>query len=109
MHGRGMVGLVMGLVMLMAAPAFAGTRTITVTGTVSEAVRITVNGIEATVDASGSFSVEIVLQEGDNTITVTATDAVGNTAEALVQVGLDTIPPVIRITSPTEGQLFGAN
>ena len=39
------------------------------------------------------------LVEGQNTIVVTATDAIGNTAQALINVTLDTIPPTLSITS----------
>jgi len=101
--------IVVGLSVGLSAPAFAGTRNITVTGTVSEATAVKVNGVSATVDAQGSFSAAIVLSEGDNTITAEATDAVGNKGQVSVMVNLDTVAPIINITSPTDGALFGAN
>jgi hypothetical protein len=43
------------------------------------------------------------LAEGRNTIIRSATDAAGNTGTASATVTLDTHPPVVTITSPTEG------
>ena len=91
------------------ATAFAGSRTITVTGTIDDPeAAVMVNGVAATI-ASGSYSAAITLTaEGDNTITATATDRAGNSATASVTVSLDTVPPVLVISSPSNGQLFGA-
>jgi hypothetical protein len=106
---KGMQGwLVIGIWLLGAVPAFAGTKIITVTGTVDDAVAtVTVNGAAATL-TGGSFSTAVTLTEGDNTITAVASDPAGNSSSASVEVSLDTVPPVIVISSPTDGQLFGA-
>lgn len=80
----------------------------TVTGTVSEAdatVAVDVGGppVAATVVDTG-FSADVVLAEGANTISAAATDAVGNTGPSdSVQVTLDTVDPVVDITSPDVG------
>ena len=91
------------------APAFAGSRTITVTGTIDDPeATVTVNGTPATI-SNGGYSAGITLtSEGQNTITATATDPAGNSATASVTVSLDTVPPVLVISSPSSGQLFGA-
>ena len=91
------------------ATAFAGSRTITVTGTIDDPeAAVMVNGVAATI-ASGGYSAVITLTaEGDNTITATATDKAGNSSTASVTVALDTVPPVLVISSPNNGQLFGA-
>jgi len=103
-------GLILGLCGVLAADALAGTRTITVTGKVDDPTAIVkVNSATATVDALGVFSGSVTLQEGANTITITATDAVGNVGQASVKVSLDTVPPVVTITSPKDGRVFGAN
>lgn len=103
-------GLILGLCGVLAVDALAGTRAITVTGKVDDPTAIVkVNGVTATVDALGVFSGSVTLQEGMNTITVTATDAVGNVGQTSVQVSLDTVAPVLTITSPKDGQMFGAN
>ena len=100
-----------GLAVWLAAgtAAFAGSRTITVTGTIDDpGATVTVNGTPATI-SSGDFSASITLtSEGQNTITATATDPAGNSATASVTVALDTVPPVLVISSPSSGQLFGA-
>jgi hypothetical protein len=61
--------------------------TITVTGTASDAsdiASVTVNGLPAT--GTTSWNAEITLTEGENTITVVATDTSGNTATETVTV-----------------------
>ena len=75
--------------------------TFTVTGTVSDEhlSGVTVNGTAAAVDG-GTFSLEITLTEGPNSITATATDTAGNTATATGSVLLDTLPPALTVTSP---------
>ncbi len=72
-----------------------------VSGSTEPNATVVVNGVDAAVSGSGQFSVEIVLQEGANTITATATDAAGNQAQASVSVTLDTTPPAVTITSPS--------
>jgi peptidoglycan hydrolase CwlO-like protein len=52
---------------------------VTVAGTVEANVKLVVNGIYVDT-SSGTFSANIALQVGDNPITVTATDAAGNSA-----------------------------
>ncbi|GGX56074.1 hypothetical protein [Saccharospirillum salsuginis] len=49
-----------------------------------------------TPDSTGAFSLDLTMTEGDNTLTVTALDRAQNSAEATVQAGLDTTPPVIE-------------
>lgn len=55
--------------------------------------QITVNGINATI-GDGTYSAELTLEEGMNTITVVATDTTGNTDTETTQIVLDTISPV---------------
>ena len=77
---------------------------ITVTGTVTDASTTTVdvNGVTATV-SGGTFTASVPLVEGSNTITVTATDAAGNTGTDTLTVISDTVAPAIAITSPADG------
>lgn len=98
-----------GLWLGVSSVAVAGTRTITVTGTLDDSqAKITVNGTAATIGSSGTFSAPVTLTEGSNTITVTATDPAGNNVSASVAVDLDTVPPVVTISWPSDGQLLGA-
>lgn len=49
----------------------------------------------ATVNANGSFSKNIMLVEGTNTITIVSTDSAGKTTTVTRSVILDTVPPII--------------
>lgn len=81
-------------------------RTMTVTGTASDSgsglESVTVNGAEAVV-SGGAFSAGVTLQEGANTVTVTATDRVGHTTTVTRSVLCDTQKPVLTLVSPAEG------
>jgi hypothetical protein len=83
---------------------------ITVPGTIDDiaitSAVLTLNGASTNIPVSaGSFSQEITLVEGPNTISISATDAAGNTGSAAISVTLDTTAPIITITSPTDGSL----
>ncbi|MBU1158607.1 MAG: hypothetical protein KKE24_04635 [Candidatus Thermoplasmatota archaeon] len=62
------------------------TSTVTVSGTTEIGVTLGINGISVVVESDGSFACEIALFEGNNTITVTATDASDNSASTSVNV-----------------------
>ena len=88
--------------------AATNTNKITVSGTTNDAtsssvtVKITVNGTDqgsVTVATNGSFSKEITLVEGSNSIVVTATDAAGKLTTVTRTVTLDTSAPVIQSAS----------
>lgn len=62
---------------------------VTVSGTISEAVTaVTVNGVDAAIVGT-TFSAQVPLNVGRNTLTAIATDAAGNTATATATVYLD--------------------
>jgi Glucodextranase, domain B/Bacterial Ig domain len=67
---------------------------ITVTGTVDDpSATVTVNGTMAIVSPDGTFTAEgVPLQEGENTLTVVATDSCGNQGEDQVSVRFQTVP-----------------
>jgi bacillopeptidase F (M6 metalloprotease family) len=77
-------------------------RVITVTGSVSDAHMgsVNVNGTAASVQADGSFVVELVGQAGANTVTVTATDLAGNVSTATRTVQIDTGGPALNNLQP---------
>jgi bacillopeptidase F len=94
------------------AEGFATNRdAITVTGTVADEhlAAVTVNGQAVTV-ANGSFSYKMLVNEGDNLITVVATDLAHNTTTVERHVTVDTAAPAITNVTPaadvtlTEGQ-----
>lgn len=82
---------------------------VTVSGTAaagSDAVTlssVTVNGTKVTVAADGTFSTEVPINEGDNTITIVATDSLGKNTTVTRHVTLDSTVPVITdiVTTPT--------
>jgi len=75
----------------------------TIVGTVSGSPEPTVdvNGQAATV-TGGSFTIDLALAEGSNTVTATATNSQG-TANDAITVVLDTVAPVVTISVPADG------
>lgn len=73
--------------------------TIVVSGYTSDSlstpVSVTVNGITVTVDSEGYFTTTVSLSEGNNTITVVATDAVGLSTTVTRTVNYNNTPPEI--------------
>ena len=62
----------------------------------SKPVTVTVNGTAVAVNSDGTFSKEITLTNGSNTITVVAKDKAGKTTTVTRKVTLDTGAPVIK-------------
>lgn len=79
--------------------------TITVSGTTNDATSspttITVNGNAVTVSANGSFSTTVTLTEGENTITIIATDAAGKTSTVIRHVTRNSKVPQIKSVAIT--------
>lgn len=79
--------------------------TLTVKGTTddetSKPVAITVNGVPIPVTNSGTFSKDVTLKEGSNTITIVAKDKAGKTTTVTRTVKLDSAPPVIKSATIT--------
>ena len=73
------------------------------TGTVDDpAAVVIVNGILAT-NFGGVFTAQdVILREGNNLLTATATNAGGAAGTASVNVVLDTTPPTVMIDSPSD-------
>ena len=63
---------------------------------------VTVNGITAAI-SGGTWSVDLTLVEGSNTITAVAEDYAGNTDSAAITVVLDRVAPTIDITDDLGG------
>ena len=60
----------------------------------SSPVTLKVNGAAVTVGENGKWSTQVTLKEGENTITVVATDAAGKATTVVRKVTLDTSAPV---------------
>jgi RHS repeat-associated protein len=79
---------------------------ITVTGSVEDAtsVALTIDGQPVSLGGGGAFSASVTLaNEGENTLTLLATDAAGNTTELVLHVIRDATPPALSVTSPEDG------
>jgi hypothetical protein len=76
----------------------------TLTNATGNETGVTVNGIMATVYGDHFMANHVPLQEGENTLTATATDIDGNTASASNTVYVETTGDYIRITAnPVSG------
>lgn len=75
-------------------------KTVTVTGKTDDAtskpVTVTVNGATVTVGTDGTFTKEVTLAEGANTITIVAKDKAGKTTTVTRRVTVNTSAPVIK-------------
>jgi RHS repeat-associated protein len=65
----------------------------TISGTLSEAALVTINGDPVLTDSNNAFSRSVTLTEGKNTFTIVAQDGAGNVAQRVLNLFLDTIPP----------------
>ena len=86
-------------------PALTAVPTLTIQGVVESGATLSVNGLEPPVQADGSFSVTLELSEGLNTIVIAAVDYLGTRKEIVREVVLDTLPPEIRILTPSPGHV----
>ncbi|MBN1407519.1 MAG: hypothetical protein JW956_07015, partial [Calditrichaceae bacterium] len=76
---------------------------IAVSGSVDDAnTVVTVNGEPVTVQADGSFTTTITAVEGQNTITVVATNVENNSRTEIRNIILDTTKPAIAVFSPDD-------
>jgi hypothetical protein len=73
--------------------------TVDVSGAVEGAVSVAVNGIPASLTGAG-FAATVGLADGDNSIRAVATDAAGRSAEAIVVVTQDAVPPTLSLLAP---------
>jgi len=67
------------------------------TGTLSEPATLTINDNEILVNADGTFSASVSLTEGDNTITLVATDPAGNSYTETLTIIRDTVAPSLSV------------
>jgi flagellar hook assembly protein FlgD len=78
---------------------------ISVAGVVPEGTTIKVNGQEAEVNAAGEFAREVILQEGENILRISATDDVGNITSQEMVIRRKTLPPELTV-NVGDGQIF---
>ncbi|MCE5223490.1 copper amine oxidase N-terminal domain-containing protein [bacterium] len=70
---------------------------------------LTINGIISKVRDDGSFSSELSLHEGNNTIQVKVMDEAGNSVQYDYDVLVDTLSPSLIVNTPLEGEVFLSN
>ena len=96
-------------VLTLNAPATSDSTEVTITGTVSDAGDIAATSLSVnsestpvTLDSNGEFSQTVTLDDGENTITLSATDAAGNenSVTQTTTVSLDTTPPTVTLEAP---------
>jgi hypothetical protein len=68
-------------------------------------MRVDINGVPATLAAGGQFTATVALQQGANLLRAIALDAAGLSGSADVVVNLNSVPPVLTLTSPTPGEV----
>lgn len=73
-----------------------------VTGYASKGSVVTVNKTEMPVSKDGGFSVPVSLFEGENRIIIEARSVNGELAQVTKTVKLDSVPPILTITQPTD-------
>ncbi len=79
--------------------------TVTVSGQTEPGASVSVGGSSVFVDGAGAFSTSVALVEGTNTIDVSATDALGNTASTALTVVSDSTAPAISLLRSSAGLL----
>lgn len=91
-------------VLTVTAPSGLQTGTIRVAGTATDVnfASVTVNGVAATRDTDGKFTADLTFADGEQNITVSATDKAGNRTNWNGTVTIDSTPPAVTITSPAE-------
>ncbi|MFQ6059759.1 MAG: PKD domain-containing protein [Thermoplasmata archaeon] len=76
---------------------------LSVSGWTENDASLTINEVPTPVSPNGSFSAFVVLTEGKNVISVQSRDRAGNYERINRTVVLDTIPPLLDVTEPSDG------
>lgn len=88
--------------------AVVSTSPIVVTGTASGATSLTLLGAQVGLQEGGVFSATVPLVEGTNPLRLVARDTAGNETPRDLPVVLDTLPPVIILSTPSSGSCLAA-
>ncbi len=109
LSSNGIYTLRAGYPALRRAPA-AGSKLIAVEGAVNESVSsVIVNSVAAVVTGTSFRADGVLLRDGPNTITVTATDLAGNSSTRSISVFLDTTPPARPTVAATPAVTTGSS
>ena len=81
-------------------PSYTGDRSIRIYGSLSESAQLYIAHKYINVKKDLTFSEEILLTPGKNSIVISAIDNAGNRAEKTIEIVFDTTVPTLNITSP---------
>ncbi len=84
---------------------FVNNNLLTVRGIVPPDVKVSISGREATVNEDGEFTLDLVLDEGDNQLNIVAIDPVGNERTMSRQITLSSRGPTIALNSISDGMI----
>jgi hypothetical protein len=76
---------------------------VTLQGEVTGATGVTVDGAAATLVGTSFSAASLALSEGENSFTIVATDAAGNSVQATHRIVRDSTPPSVSIDQPAAG------
>jgi len=79
--------------------AILNTKNFTITGTTEAGATLTINNNSVSIGPNGTFSFDAVIS-GPQTFTIVAKDVAGNTKQFILNVSLDTTPPILNISEP---------
>ncbi len=88
----------------------AATNTVAVTGTAGDAtlLEVTANGQVAVISGGSFAATGVPVVEGSSTITISAVDRAGNVTSATRAVVVDTLAPILAVTTPGPGSVTSA-
>ncbi len=79
--------------------AILNTKNFTITGTTEVGATLTINNNSVNVGPNGAFSYDAVIS-GPQTFIIVAKDVAGNTKQFVLNVSLDTTPPILNVSEP---------
>lgn len=73
---------------------------VTIAGLTEPGASVTINGDPVSVDTGGNFALTLLLADGNHAVVVVATDIEGNANQVLVSITVDTVAPLLVLSSP---------
>ncbi|MCL4417817.1 MAG: PQQ-binding-like beta-propeller repeat protein, partial [Actinobacteria bacterium] len=82
---------------------------LTISGTAEVSSTVKINSNIINLDGQGNFSSAVQLTEGENIFAITSQDSAGNISTITRKVTLDTVAPILNITSPADGLITNSS
>jgi len=83
-------------------PSMVNMSEVVITGRTEAGAELTINSFPVIV-SDGAFEHNVHLDEGSNSVVVVAMDSLGNTNSTVLNITMDTVPPIIHLESPVNG------